>query len=100
MKLRLSAAAEADLEAIGDWIARDNPGQAVSFIMELREAAQRILEMPHAYPLVPRYEVQGVRPKVHGSYLIFYVANNEAITVIHILHGARGYDEILFGTDI
>ena len=88
MKLRLTALAEADLEAIGDWIARDNPMRAVSFIKELREACHRILDAPEGYELVPRYAAKGVRRKVHGNYLIFHVADHTAVTVIHVLHGA------------
>jgi plasmid stabilization system protein ParE len=36
MIVDLSAEAEHDLEAIGDYIARDNPHRAISFIRELR----------------------------------------------------------------
>jgi toxin ParE1/3/4 len=32
----ISDAAEAELEAIGDWIAEANPTRALSFVMELR----------------------------------------------------------------
>ncbi|MFO1035194.1 MAG: type II toxin-antitoxin system RelE/ParE family toxin, partial [Hyphomicrobiales bacterium] len=36
MRVTLSKAAENDLEAIGDWIAQENPARARSFIAELR----------------------------------------------------------------
>jgi toxin ParE1/3/4 len=96
VKLKLTQAAETELEAIGDWIARDNPARAISFIVELREACHRIVEMPEAYPRVPRYDAQSVRRKVHGNYLIFYVATADEVTVIHIFHGTRDYDDLLF----
>ena len=86
MKLLFTASAEANLETIGDWIARDNPMRAVSFIRELRLACHRILDAPDGYELVPRFAAQGVRRKVHGNYLIFYVADQTAVTVIHVLH--------------
>lgn len=35
MKLGISPLAEKDLELIGDWIAKDNPIRALSFIEEL-----------------------------------------------------------------
>jgi len=35
MKVLITAEAEADLEAIGDYIARDNPARALSFVREL-----------------------------------------------------------------
>jgi toxin ParE1/3/4 len=92
----LTAEAQADLRAIGDRIARDNPGRALSFVAELREACERIADMPEGYVLVPRYESIGLRRRVYGSYLIFYRLAGDMIQVVHILHGARDYDAVLF----
>jgi len=36
MRFRFSRRAEADIEEVGDYIARDNPARAVTFIAELR----------------------------------------------------------------
>jgi toxin ParE1/3/4 len=38
--------AELDLEALGDYIARDNPHGALSFIAQLREQCERIARHP------------------------------------------------------
>jgi len=73
--VHISAEAEADLEAMGDYIALDNPGRAVSFISELRAACLSLSSMARAFPLVPRYEAYGVRRRVNGNYLIFYKSN-------------------------
>jgi toxin ParE1/3/4 len=99
MIVRILPAAEAGLEAIGDYIARDNPGRAVSFVRELRDKCMGLADMPLAFPLVPRYEDRGVRHRVHGSYQIFYRVVGqpaERIDVIHVLHSARNYAVILF----
>ena len=72
MKIRILPAAEAELEAIGDYIARDNPRHAMSFVRELRDKCLGLGDMPLAFPLVPRYEDRGVRHRVHGSSQIFY----------------------------
>jgi len=37
MIVRILPAARAELETIGDYIARDNPRRAVSFVRELRD---------------------------------------------------------------
>ncbi|MCC2098709.1 MAG: type II toxin-antitoxin system RelE/ParE family toxin [Hyphomicrobiales bacterium] len=92
----LTAEAEADLEWIGDHIARDNPARAMTFIRELRGCCEYLADFPKAYPLVPRFEHTGVRRQVHGSYLIFYRLAENAIEVIHILHGSRDYEPLLF----
>ena len=99
MKVRILPAAEAELEAIGDYIARDNPRRAVSFVRELRDKCLGLGDIALAFPLVPRYEDRGVRHRVHGSYQIFYRVVGqpaERIDVIHLLHGARNYGAILF----
>jgi toxin ParE1/3/4 len=99
MKVEISAEAERDLEAIGDYIARDNPVRAVSFLRELRAKCLALAELPQGFPLVRRYEYLGIRSRVHGNYLIFYRAESERVIVLHILHGAMDYASILFADD-
>lgn len=96
MIVHVSQEAERDLEAIGDYIARDNPRRAISFLRELREQCLGLTEMPKRFPLVRRYETWGVRQRGHGNYLIFYRVEAEKIVIIHILHGAQDYRAILF----
>lgn len=91
----ISAEAEHDLETIGDFIARDNPGRAISFLRELRDKCLSLGEFPQAFPVVERYAASGVRRCVHGSYLIFYRVEAQRVVVLHILHGARDYDPLL-----
>lgn len=98
MRVRLLPGAESDLEAIADYIARDNPRRALSFVRELRDKCLRLAHMPEAYPLVPRYEAQGVRLRVHGRYQIFYRITGQPprVDVLHILHQARDHTALLF----
>lgn len=96
MTVHLSAEAEQDLETIGDYIARDNPTRAISFLRELREKCLGLGDLPERVPLVPRYEAMRVRRRGHGNYLIFYRVEVEKVVVIHILHGAQDYGTILF----
>lgn len=96
MKVFLSAEAEADLEAVADYIARDNPRRAATFVAELAEHCMGIGAMPEAYPPVPRYEPFGVRRRVFGNYLIFYRIEDDRVVVLHVLHGAMNYADVLF----
>jgi plasmid stabilization system protein ParE len=43
---------------------------------------------------VPRHEHLGIRRRPFGNYLIFYRVG--AIEVVHVLHGARDYERLLF----
>lgn len=96
----LTHTAIADLEAIGDYIARDNPRRALSFVQELRERCLGLADMPEAFPLVARYPKSSIRHRVHGRYQIFYRvvgAPAERIDILHVLHSARDTAAILFG---
>ncbi|AEI82193.1 hypothetical protein CNE_BB1p07760 (plasmid) [Cupriavidus necator N-1] len=97
--VRLTPLAEAELEAIADYIARDNPRRALSFVQELRDRCLSLADMPLTFPLVPRYEDRGIRHRVHGNYQIFYRVLGDPparIDVLHVLHSARNYAALLF----
>lgn len=96
MKVVITSAAEADLEGIADYIARDNPVRAASFVRELYERCLDIADMPEAWPIVPRYEHHCIRRRVHGRYLIFYRVREDYITILHVLNGAMDVEAILF----
>jgi toxin ParE1/3/4 len=95
VKVRLSAEARQDLIAIGDYIARDNPARALSFVKELAETCANLAAMPRAWPILPRYEAQAIRRRVHGNYQVFYRIDAEHISIIRILHGARDFEALL-----
>ena len=97
MILELSDEVEQDLEQIADYIARDNPRRALSFILELRTRCEELLDTPNGFAIVPRYERYGIRRRVHGNYLIFYRVETAKVVIVHILHGATDYGAILFG---
>ena len=96
MIVRLAVEAEADLEGIGDYIARDDPRRAMKFIREMREQCSALSDFPERCPLVPRYEHRGVRRQIYGRYLIFYRVGGNEIVILQILHGAQDYAAILF----
>jgi plasmid stabilization system protein ParE len=95
MKVRLSSEARQDLMAIGDYIARDNPSSARSFVKALTDRCASLADMPLGYPIVPRYEAKGVRRCVHSNYQIFYRVDGDQVFVVRVLHGARDYEALL-----
>lgn len=95
MHVHISYAAITDLEQIADYIAKDNPQRALSFVRELREKCFNLGCMPKAYPLVSRYEKFGIRKRVHGNYLIFYRIETERVVILRVLNSARDYTDLL-----
>lgn len=97
MVVEISAEAERDLFEIGLHIARDNPAAGLRFITSLRSACKGLEQFPERFALVPRYEVEGIRHRVHGNNLIFYRVEEIRVVVLHILHGAMDYAPLLSG---
>jgi plasmid stabilization system protein ParE len=96
MIVELTAAAEADLEAIDEDIAQDNPTRALRFVRELFRSGTELADRPEAWPVVPRYESHDVRRRVHGRYLIFFRFEVDRCVVLHVLDGAMDREAILF----
>lgn len=94
MKLQLSPAAQDDLEAIGDFIAQDSPGNAVQFVMALRAQCQRLTKAPLAYVARPELS-DGLRSCAHGRYVIFFRPTAELVRIERILHSARDVQALL-----
>ena len=97
MKVSFADAAIRELEDIGDYIARDNPRRAKTFVEEMREKCLGIGEFPQAYPLVERHTRSKIRKRSYRSYLIFYRVIASRVEIIHVLHGARDYLALLDG---
>lgn len=88
MKVRLSPAAKADLEAIADYIAADNPGRALSFVDEVQAHCDGIGDAPKAH--APRPDLgRGIRCRPHGRYLILYRITAGEVLVSRVVHASR-----------
>jgi len=82
-----------DLDEIADYILKDNPPRAVSFVRELIEHFVRIAEFPEAHS--DRGDLKpGLRSAVHGNYLIFFTASQNGIEIVRVIHGARNLPDL------
>ena len=95
MKVVLTAKAEDDLIHIADYIARDKPEHAISFIPELRDATLQLCDLHGIYPILSRYENLRLRRRVQGNYLIFFRVDGRQVVVVRILNGAMDLDPLL-----
>jgi plasmid stabilization system protein ParE len=94
VKVRFTDTANMDLEAIGDWIAQEDPQRAVTFVRELRKAAGALARYPRRYPALAGSRFQ-VRKKVHREYLIFYRVDEAEVRILRVVHGSRDWAAIL-----
>ena len=95
MKVVITRQAETDLENIADFIAIDSRSRALSFVQELRQSCESLADVPHAFPLIPRYEHFGVRRRVHGNFLILFRIRSDTVEVLHVVHGTRDIELLL-----
>ncbi len=95
-RLILSPRAVADLEEIADYIARDNPVRAATFIAELEAKCRAITETPELYPARTDLAA-GLRMAVHGRYLVLSreLPGENTVRVERVLHSARNLLRLL-----
>lgn len=87
MRWRLSPKAAEDLEALGDFIAKDDPVAAIRFIDRIHERLQVLTAVPESG--ARRDDIRpGLRMILVGRYLILY-RMAEMVEVIRIVHGHR-----------
>ncbi len=67
MKVEFSRKADQDLEAIGDWIAQENPDRAYSFVRELRVDSLSLSDFPERFAIYKASDIGDIRRKPHGN---------------------------------
>jgi toxin ParE1/3/4 len=92
MKIRWSPTAIADLKAIRDYIAGDNPTAARKVSQRIKTSVQRLAEFPRS----GRFgRVAGTyEPVIPGtSYVAAYRVDPQEIVIAAVLHGKRHWPE-------
>ena len=87
--IRWSPRAFADLVALGDFIARDNPEAARTWVDKLRNRFETAAESPLAGRKVPEFRLDEVREVFVRTYRLVYRVDSEGITVLTIIEGHR-----------
>ena len=87
----------ADLEAIGDYIARDNPAAAERWVAELMAAAEKAAALPHAGRKVPELAREDVREVFRRTYRIVYRVSEHRVEVLAVFEGHRLFPEDVTG---
>jgi len=96
MRCLYAAQAADDLNDITEYIARDNPRRALSFIEELRSRCEQLTTFPVAAP--PRPDIaENIRLVPFERYLIFYSVHSDHVLIERILHGARDIPNLFSG---
>ena len=90
MRIRWSDIAEADLDQLYDYIARDVPYYAEQFVDRLIEVVGMLREHPKIGRRVPEAEDrEDVRELIFQSYRIIYLLDPEQVYILTVIHGSR-----------
>jgi toxin ParE1/3/4 len=84
MRAHFTPQAEIDLEEVGDYIALDNPGRAVSFIREIRQHCEKIAGGLDHYAARPDLG-DTIRICAHGNYLIIFEPFDDGALILRVL---------------
>ena len=89
--------AEQDLVCIFDYIRRDSPSSAASFLDKMARRIARLATFPlsGAVPKDPYLKQRGYRLLSFGNYLIFYKFEGRKVILYRILHGKRRFEFLL-----
>lgn len=93
MTYRLTPRAEADLAALGDYIAADNPPAATRFLAKIEAQCRRLGENPQLGPARPEI-APDLRLWVVDKYLILYRVVTDGVEVVRVVHGARDRERL------
>lgn len=90
----ITAAAEADVNEIWEYIAQDNPDAATAFVLRLEEQIGTLARFPARCQLVRENELLGTayRHLVYGNYRTIFKIIESRVIIMRVLHGARLLD--------
>lgn len=95
MRVNISELAEADIEAVADFIAKDNPVRAGSFARELWEACLGLSDAPFRFAQLESFENRGYRRRIHGRYSIIYRVEADEVLVVRIFSSLADIKAVL-----
>jgi len=87
----VTPAAEANLDDIFGYIARDKPSAARKHIAILTLQLKGLAQFPKRCPFAPENGLGGmeIRHLIHGDYRIVFAIDGKTVLVLQIRHGAR-----------
>jgi addiction module RelE/StbE family toxin len=78
-----------DLNAIGQFIARDTPAYARIFAQRIFAAVEHLGSFPRSGRIVPELQREDIREIIYRNYRIIYRLLKDEIEILTVHHGAR-----------
>ena len=89
MAVTWSLRARADLSAIFQFIARDDPSAAERWIARLVARAESVADLPYAGRVVPEFRQKDIREVIERKHRIVYRVEQDAVAILTVFEGHR-----------
>ena len=88
-EIKWTEAAWNDLEEVADYIQKDSPYYAASFVREVKDAARSLTSLAERGRIVPEFENPSIREIFIKKYRLIYQIKNHIVSLVCFIHGAR-----------
>lgn len=83
-----------DLRDIAEYIARDNPARAETYIAEILDRMAWVGENPLLNTIRLEWKT-GLRIAMHGRYRILYRCDETLVVILRVVHSSRDLETLL-----
>jgi len=87
-------AAETDLEAAAEYVHRDSPAYAASFVNRALEAGRSLTDFAERGRIVPEFEDENIREIFIYGYRLIYRVEDDRVSVVALIHGRRDFQTV------
>ena len=95
MRVQLSAEAQADIQDIADFIARNSRRAAFDYVERIEQRCRSLYRMPQRFPIAYRLEPP-VRRRNLGRHYIFYSVQRDHVLIERVLDASRDISAAMF----
>jgi plasmid stabilization system protein ParE len=78
-----------DIASIREYIARDSPANAKKVVAAIEAAADRLVDFPYAYRMIPEFQDPDRRETFVYQYRPMYRVEEDRVRILRVIHGRR-----------
>lgn len=82
-----------DLDAAADYISKDSPAYAASFVLQSLKAARSLGDLPERGRVVPEFKREDIREIFVFSYRLIYRIDELRVSGLAFIHGRRDFSQ-------
>jgi plasmid stabilization system protein ParE len=80
-----------DLDAAAEFISKDSPAYAATFVLRSLDAARSLSDLAERGRVVPEFKDETIRAIFIHSYRLIYRVEEKHVSVLALIHGRRDF---------